>query len=96
MLPVIQPKCTLPGSSEGPKDSYGESFGHGLGHGVGLATHEEPHLGPDSSNVLSEGMVFTVEPAIYLSGWGGVRIEDMVTLDQGKPRVLNKARKDRG
>ncbi len=74
---------------------YGDAFGHGLGHGVGLAAHEEPRLGSNSTSVLAQGMVFTIEPGVYLPGWGGVRIEDMVTLEQGKPRVLTKARKDR-
>ncbi|MBI4301593.1 MAG: aminopeptidase P family protein, partial [Chloroflexi bacterium] len=61
---------------------YGDAFGHGLGHGVGLAIHELPRLGKNSSHLLSEGMVFTIEPGIYISGWGGVRIEDMVVLQQ--------------
>ena len=72
---------------------YKDAFGHGLGHGVGLATHEEPRLGTNSSDILAEGMVFTVEPGIYVSGWGGVRIEDMVVLEEGKVRLLTKARK---
>ncbi|GAI39762.1 unnamed protein product, partial [marine sediment metagenome] len=45
---------------------YGEAFGHGLGHGVGLATHEQPRLGPNSSECLANSMVFTIEPGIYL------------------------------
>jgi len=72
---------------------YGEAFGHGLGHGIGLAPHEQPHLGPNSSDLLTSGMVFTVEPGIYLSGWGGVRIEDMVVMESGKTRTILKARK---
>jgi len=59
---------------------YGEHFGHGLGHGVGLATHEAPRVGRESKDILADGMVFTIEPGIYISGWGGVRIEDMVVL----------------
>ncbi|MGQ9546788.1 MAG: M24 family metallopeptidase [Dehalococcoidia bacterium] len=75
---------------------YGDAFGHGLGHGVGLATHESPTLNPTSSDSLVDGMVFTVEPGIYLAGQGGVRIEDMVTLEQGKVRLLTQVEKDWG
>jgi Xaa-Pro aminopeptidase len=74
-------------------NGYGEAFGHGLGHGIGLAVHECPRLGPTSTDVLENGMVFTVEPGIYLSGWGGVRIEDDVVLENGRARVLSTARK---
>lgn len=72
---------------------YGEAFGHGLGHGVGLVVHEQPRLGPNSPELLASGMVFTVEPGIYLAGWGGVRIEDLVVMENGKIRVVSKARK---
>ena len=72
---------------------YGEAFGHGLGHGVGLAPHELPRLGPNSAELLTSGMVFTIEPGIYLVGWGGVRIEDVVVMEEGKARVISKARK---
>jgi Xaa-Pro aminopeptidase len=72
---------------------YGDAFGHGLGHGVGLAVHESPRLGLSSSDSLVDGMVFTIEPGIYLAGQGGVRIEDMVVLENGKARVLTKATK---
>ncbi|MFC2060430.1 M24 family metallopeptidase [Chloroflexota bacterium] len=72
---------------------YGEAFGHGLGHGVGLAMHEKPRLGPGSTEVLTSGMVFTIEPGIYLTGWGGVRIEDPAVMEHGKIRVLSKAQK---
>jgi Xaa-Pro aminopeptidase len=72
---------------------YGDAFGHSLGHGVGLAAHELPRLGPKSEDRLVEGMVFTVEPGIYLTGWGGVRVEDVAVMEGGKPRVITKARK---
>jgi Xaa-Pro aminopeptidase len=72
---------------------YGEAFGHGLGHGVGLATHEKPRLGPNSAEELADGMAFTIEPGIYIEGWGGVRIEDLVIMEKGKVREISKARK---
>ena len=72
---------------------YGDAFGHGLGHGVGLGEHEGPRLGPNSPDLLAEGMVFTIEPGIYLPGWGGVRIEDMIVLGRDGPRTLSQANK---
>jgi len=72
---------------------YGEAFGHALGHGVGLAPHEQPRLGPNSTELLTSGMVFSIEPGIYLAGWGGVRIEDLVVMENGKIRVISTARK---
>ena len=72
---------------------YGESFGHGLGHGVGLLVHESPRLARTSTDELKDGMVFSIEPGIYLPDWGGVRIEDMVVLENGKARVLTRAPK---
>jgi Xaa-Pro aminopeptidase len=67
---------------------YGEFFGHGLGHGVGLEVHEAPTVSPRSKAVVQEGMVFTVEPGIYLPDLGGVRIEDMVLATASGGRVL--------
>lgn len=72
---------------------YGEAFGHALGHGVGLAAHESPRLGPGSNDKLVSGMVFTIEPGIYLPDRGGVRIEDLVVMENGELRALTKARK---
>lgn len=68
---------------------HGEHFGHSLGHGVGLLTHEDPHLSPVSAETLSAGMVFTIEPGIYLPGWGGVRLEQMALLTPAGCRLLN-------
>jgi len=73
---------------------YATAFGHSLGHGVGIAVHELPALSPTSTDCLLDGMVFTIEPGIYLTGSGGVRIEDMVTLDKGKAKVLTRSKKD--
>lgn len=75
------------------KDKGLESFfGHGLGHGVGLAIHEQPSLSPvPEKNVpLEEGMVFTVEPGVYLPEWGGVRLENMVVVRHDGPEVLHR------
>lgn len=72
---------------------YGDDFGHSLGHGVGLEVHENPGVGPTSNGKLDEGMVLTVEPGIYLSGWGGVRIEDVVVLEKDGARLMSHAAK---
>ena len=72
---------------------HGENFGHGLGHGVGLLIHETPRLARLSKDELTNGMVVTIEPGIYISGWGGVRIEDMVVLENGKARIMTRAPK---
>ena len=72
---------------------YGENFGHSLGHGVGLAVHEIPRVSPRSEDPLDVNSVFTVEPGIYLSGWGGVRIEDIVILGGNGATPLSKASK---
>jgi Xaa-Pro aminopeptidase len=73
---------------------FGDFFGHGLGHGLGLEVHEAPALRPNSDVILQAGMVVTVEPGIYLPGWGGVRLEDDVLVTPDGCEVLTSVTKD--
>jgi Xaa-Pro aminopeptidase/Xaa-Pro dipeptidase len=75
-------------------EGYGEAFGHGLGHGVGINVHEPPRIARSCGETLREGMVFTVEPGIYLDGRFGVRIEDMVVLGPGGAAPLQHFTKE--
>jgi len=68
-----------------------EPYGHGLGHGIGLETHEPPRLRKSEASRLAAGMVFSVEPGLYLPGVTGIRIEDIVALEPSGPRLLTNS-----
>ncbi|RJR21885.1 MAG: aminopeptidase P family protein [Nitrospiraceae bacterium] len=70
------------------QQGYDEYFGHGTGHGVGLAVHEKPVVSWRSKDTIEEDMIFTIEPGIYLPGFGGVRIEDMIAVRKNRAEVL--------
>ena len=70
---------------------FGEYFSHSLGHGVGLGVHEKPTISKKDKCCLKKGMVFTIEPGIYIPGYQGVRIEDTVVLKNGKPELLTNS-----
>ena len=72
---------------------YGEYFGHGLGHGIGMAAHESPRLSFTYPEAVPAGAVVSVEPGVYLPGWGGVRIEDLVLVRADGVEVLTGAPK---
>ncbi|NLD49447.1 MAG: aminopeptidase P family protein [Clostridiaceae bacterium] len=76
------------------KSGYEKNFGHGLGHGVGIEVHEEPRLSPKGEIKLDNGMVVTVEPGIYVNDLGGVRIEDMIIINDDKPIILTSSTKE--
>ena len=71
-----------------------EPYGHGLGHGIGLETHEPPQLRQSKPYTLEGGMVFSVEPGIYLPGVTGIRIEDIVHLEATGPRLLTRSARE--
>lgn len=71
------------------------SIPHGTGHGVGIAIHEAPHIGPSTHDILHNGMIFTIEPGIYVPQLGGIRIEDLYTIQNNQLKVLSKSPKER-
>lgn len=76
------------------QDGLAEYFGHGLGHGLGRAVHEAPRVSPAANDLLLAGMVITVEPGVYLSGEFGVRLEDVVVVEEKGVRNLTQSAKD--
>lgn len=70
------------------RKGLGKFFGHALGHGIGLEIHERPFISNKNKDLLKEGMVFTVEPGIYIPNFGGLRIEEMVMVTKGSCKVL--------
>jgi Xaa-Pro aminopeptidase len=98
-LAAVRPGASGPGADAAARDrieaaGFGDAFGHGLGHGVGLLVHEAPRLARESTDTLQAGNVVTVEPGIYLTGIGGIRIEDLVIVSDGEPEVLTTFPKD--
>ena len=71
------------------QNGFAGKFGHGLGHGTGLAVHESPRLSPIKDQRLASGMIVTVEPGVYLPGWGGIRMENQVVVRENHAQVLN-------
>jgi Xaa-Pro aminopeptidase len=76
------------------KKGLGKYFIHSLGHGIGLETHERPAISRNNNTILQENMVITVEPGIYIQGWGGVRIEDVVLVTKGGCEVLTNGNRN--
>ena len=79
-----------------PELNLGDHFTHGLGHGIGLETHEAPRVRANSDDVLEAGMVITIEPGVYIPGWGGVRVEDDVLVTRDGCIVLSTLPRDPG
>lgn len=73
---------------------YGGNFGHSLGHSVGIEIHENPSFAPSCHEILKNGHVVTVEPGIYIEDFGGVRIEDLIAVENGSARNLTFSPKD--
>lgn len=98
-LSVIRPGLPARDADAAAREALKESgmdgyFVHGLGHGVGLEVHERPTLSARSEDTLEPGMVFTVEPGIYIEAWGGARLEEMVLLTASGPEILGRCAVD--
>ena len=76
------------------KHGLDQFFTHGTGHGVGLEIHERPTLSSNSEDTLMENMVVTVEPGVYIPGWGGIRIEDTVIVTKNGVEIITQSSKE--
>jgi Xaa-Pro aminopeptidase len=76
------------------ENGFGEYFSHSLGHGVGLGVHEMPGISKKDNHYLKKGMVFTIEPGIYIPDYQGVRIEDTIALENSKPTLLTNSKRE--
>lgn len=86
---TLESKAHMYSAAVFEKENLYDHFIHGLGHGVGLEVHELPHLRKTGKEKLLKNMVFSVEPGLYFN-WGGIRLEDLVVIENGKARVLGK------
>lgn len=73
---------------------YGPNFGHSLGHGVGLEVHEAPRISSKSKLTLQAGMVVTIEPGVYIPGWGGIRVEDVVHITENGCEIITSVSRE--
>jgi Xaa-Pro aminopeptidase len=98
-LDAVRPGVTGQEADSAARDvieaaGFGEEFGHGLGHGLGMLVHEAPRLSQESEDTLEARNVVTVEPGVYLSGLGGIRIEDLVIVRDDGPEILTTYTKE--
>ncbi len=88
---IKAPRAHKTATSHFKKNNLEEYFLHSLGHGIGIEIHEKPSLSAKSKDILKEGMVFSVEPGLYFPDWGGVRIEDLVIIQNGQAKILGQS-----